>query len=85
MDNPGMTRCRTASLNRPVRLPCLNSRGTTVLFDAVVVDKPRSRTSFAWLSQERLMALVARRIRQIVPQSRYGKTKLRDFLTEPDA
>ena len=34
---------------------------------------------------KRLMALVARRIRQIVPQSRYGKTNLQDFLTEPDS
>ena len=34
---------------------------------------------------KRLMALVARRIRQIVPESRYGKTNLQDFLTEPDA
>jgi hypothetical protein len=30
------------------------------------------------------MALVAQRIRQIVPQSRYAKTNLQDFLTEPD-
>ena len=34
---------------------------------------------------KRLIALVARRIRQIVPQSRYGKTNLQDFLAEPDA
>ena len=34
---------------------------------------------------KRLMALVARRIRQIAPQSRYEKTNLQDVLTEPDA
>ena len=34
---------------------------------------------------KRLMALVARRIRQIVPRSYYGKTNLQDFLTEPDS
>lgn len=33
---------------------------------------------------KRLMALVARRVRQLVPESRYGKTNLQDFLTEPD-
>lgn len=32
-----------------------------------------------------LMAQVARRIRLIVPQSRYGKTNLQDFLIEPGA
>jgi hypothetical protein len=85
----------------------LNRRGTIMLLEAVVVDKPRSQTFFIQLSQKdqavtvrllpatdpeektptvkRLMALVARRIRQIVPQSRYGKTNLQDFLTEPDA
>ncbi|MES1254707.1 MAG: hypothetical protein ABUS56_03810 [Acidobacteriota bacterium] len=84
----------------------LNRRGTMMLLEAVVVDKPRSQTFFVQLSQKdqaitvrllpatdpeektpavkRLMALVARRIRQIVPQSRYGKTNLQDFLTEPD-
>jgi hypothetical protein len=85
----------------------LNRRGTMMLLEAVVVDKPRSQTFFVQLSRKdqaitvrllpatdpeektpavkRLMALVARRIRQIVPQSRYGKTNLQDFLTEPDA
>jgi hypothetical protein len=32
---------------------------------------------------KRLMAHVAHRIRQIVPESRYGKTNLQDFLIEP--
>lgn len=85
----------------------LNRRGTMMLLEAVVVDKPRSQTFFVQLSQKdqaitvrllpatdpeektpavkRLMALVARHIRQIVPESRYGKTNLQDFLTEPDA
>ena len=84
----------------------LNQRGTMMLLEAVVVDKPRSQTFFVQLSQKdhavtvrllpatdpqektpavkQLMAAVARRIRQIVPQSRYGKTNLQDFLTEPD-
>jgi hypothetical protein len=34
---------------------------------------------------KRLMALVAHRIREIVPESRYGKTNLQEFLDEPDA
>ena len=34
---------------------------------------------------KRLMALVARRVRQIVPRSRYGKTNLQEFLAEPGA
>ena len=85
----------------------LNRRGTIVLLEAVVIDKPQSQTFFVQLSQKdqavtvrllpatdpeektpavkRLMALVARRVRQIVPQSRYGKTNLQGFLAEPDA
>ncbi len=85
----------------------LNRRHTTILLEAVVVDKPRSRSFFVQLSQKgqavtvrllpltdpgektpavkRLMALVARRIRQIVPHSLYGKTNLQEFLAEPDA
>jgi hypothetical protein len=85
----------------------LNRRGTIMLLEAVVVDKPRSETFFVQLSQKDravtvrllpatdpeektpaikgLMALVARRIRQLVPQSRYGKTNLQGFLAEPDA
>ena len=85
----------------------LNRRGTIMLLEAVVVDKPRSQTFFIQLSQKdqavtvrllpatdpeektpavkRLMALVARRVRQIVPQSRYGKTNLHEFLAEPNA
>ena len=83
----------------------LNRRGTIVLLEAVVVDKPQSQSFFIQLSQKdqavtvrllpatdpeekspavkRLMALVARRIRQIVPGSHYGKTNLQDFLAEP--
>ena len=34
---------------------------------------------------KRLLALVAQRIRRIVPQSRYGKTNLQEFLAEPAA
>ena len=85
----------------------LNRRGTIMLLEAIVVDKPRSQTFFVQLSQKdqavtvrllpatdpeektpavkRLMALVARRVREIVPQSRYGKTNLQDYLAEPDA
>ena len=85
----------------------LNRRGTIVLLEAVVVDKPRSQAFFIQLSQKdqavtvrllpatdpeektpavkQLMALVARQVRQLVPQSRYGKTNLQDFLTEPGA
>ena len=33
---------------------------------------------------KRLMAQVAHRIRQIVPESRYGKTNLQEFVIEPD-
>ncbi len=33
----------------------------------------------------RLMTQVAHRIRQIVPESRYGKTNLQEFLIAPDA
>jgi hypothetical protein len=33
---------------------------------------------------KRLMALVAQRVRQLVPESRYGKTNLQDFLIEPE-
>ena len=84
----------------------LKRRGTMMLLEAVVGDKPPSQTFFVQLSQKdqaitvrllpatdpeektsavkRLMALVAQRIRQIVPQSRYGKTNLQDFLTGPD-
>jgi hypothetical protein len=85
----------------------LNRRGTMMLLEAVVVDKPRSEAFFVQLSQKdqaitvrllpatdpeektpavkRLLALVAERIRQIVPQSRYGKTNLQEFLAEPAA
>lgn len=85
----------------------LNRRGTMMLLEAVVVDKPRSEAFFVQLSQKdqaitvrllpatdpeektpavkRLLALVAQRIRQIVPQSRYGKTNLHEFLAEPAA
>lgn len=83
----------------------LNRRGTTMLLEAVVVDKPRSQTFFIQLSRKdhavtvrllpatdpeektpavkQIMALVARRIRQIAPESRYGKTNLQGFLAEP--
>jgi hypothetical protein len=50
----------------------------------VVVEQSGS-LEVVFAAVKRLLALVAQRIRQIVPQSRYGKTNLQEFLAEAAA
>lgn len=57
----------------------LSQKDQAVTVRLLPATDPEEKTA----AVKRLMSLVARRVRQIVPQSRYGKTNLQEFLTEP--
>jgi len=58
----------------------LSQKDQAVTVRLLPVTDPEEKS----LAVRRLMAHVAHRVRQIVPESRYGKTNLQDFLIEPD-
>ena len=59
----------------------LSQRDQAVTVRLLPATDPEEKTT----AVKRLMAQVAHRIRQVVPESRYGKTNLQEFLIEPDA
>jgi hypothetical protein len=58
----------------------LSKKDQAVTVRLLPATDPKEKTP----AVKQLMAQVAHRIRQIVPESRYGKTNLQEFLIAPD-